>query len=207
MKRLNSIRLSHFSQQHKNQVHFLLILLIFGMITGVLLSRWISASDVERLSSVLLTTVITSVEPQAFFTSQFVTNILFLLAVACLGFSLAGIPLIGFIFFTKGVQIGFSCILYVLTYQLKGIVGIILTLIPQVLFDLIALFLVSVISIEISYALVRKCLGYESEHFSLTGLINSRLNVLIFSLLLVLFSSWIKSTLVIQLMEIFAMMD
>ena len=61
MKRLNSIRLSHFSQQHKNQVHFLLILLIFGMITGVLLSRWISASDVERLSSVLLTTVITSV--------------------------------------------------------------------------------------------------------------------------------------------------
>ena len=200
-------QLKNFSDKHKNSINFLLILLIFGMITGVLLSRWISSADVERLSSYLLTTVITSVEPQSFFTSQFVTNILFMLAVFFLGFSLAGIPLIGFVVFTKGVQIGFSCVLYVLTYQLKGVLGILLTLIPQILFDLIALFLVSVISTEISYALIQRCLGYSRSDFSLIHLINSRLNVLIVSLLLIFFSAWIKSTLVIRLMEIFAMME
>lgn len=139
--------------------------------------------------------------------NQFVTNILFMLAIFFLGFSLAGIPLIGFIVFTKGVQIGFSCVLYVLTYQLKGVLGILLTLIPQILFDLIALFLVSVISTEISYALIQRCLGYSRSDFSLIQLINSRLNVLIVSLLLIFFSAWIKSTLVIRLMEIFAMME
>ena len=199
-------QLKKFSNKHKNSINFLLILLIFGMITGVLLSRWISSADVERLSY-LLTTVITSVEPQSFFTSQFVTNILFMLAIFFLGFSLAGIPLIGFIVFTKGVQIGFSCVLYVLTYQLKGVLGILLTLIPQILFDLIALFLVSVISTEISYALIQRCFGYSRSDFSLIQLINSRLNVLIVSLLLIFFSAWIKSTLVIRLMEIFAMME
>ena len=197
-------QLKNFSNKHKNSINFLLILLIFGMITGVLLSRWISSADVERLSSYLLTTVITSVEPQSFFTSQFVTNILFMLAIFFLGFSLAGIPLI---VFTKGVQIGFSCVLYVLTYQLKGVLGILLTLIPQILFDLIALFLVSVISTEISYALIQRCLGYSRSDFSLIQLINGRLNVLIVSLLLIFFSAWIKSTLVIRLMEIFAMME
>ena len=184
-------QLKNFSNKHKNSINFLLILLIFGMITGVLLSRWISSADVE----------------QSFFTSQFVTNILFMLAIFFLGFSLAGIPLIGFIVFTKGVQIGFSCVLYVLTYQLKGVLGILLTLIPQILFDLIALFLVSVISTEISYALIQRCLGYSRSDFSLIQLINSRLNVLIVSLLLIFFSAWIKSTLVIRLMEIFAMME
>lgn len=198
--------LSQFSEKHRNPINFLLILLIFGMITGVLLSRWISTSDVERLSSYLLTTVISSVEPDSFFINQFVTNILFLLAVFFLGFSLAGIPLIGFIVFTKGVQIGFSCVLYVLTYQLKGILGIILTLIPQILFDLIALFLVALISTEISYALIQRCLGYARSDFSLFHLINSRLNILIFSLAVIFFSAWIKSTLVIRLMEIFSMM-
>ncbi len=59
-------QLKNFSNKHKNSINFLLILLIFGMITGVLLSRWISSADVERLSSYLLTTVITSVEPQSF---------------------------------------------------------------------------------------------------------------------------------------------
>ena len=105
------------------------------------------------------------------------------------------------------MQIGFSCVLYVLTYQLKGVLGILLTLIPQILFDLIALFLVSVISAEISYALIQRCLGYSRADFSLIQLINSRLNVLIVSSPLVFFSAWIKSTLVIHLMEIFAMME
>ncbi|MFQ8582731.1 MAG: stage II sporulation protein M [Holdemania massiliensis] len=123
-----------------------------------------------------------------------------------LGFSLAGIPLIGFVVFTKGVQIGFR-VFVCLTYQLKGVLGILLTLIPQILFDLIALFLVSVISTEISYALIQRCLGYSRSDFSLIHLINSRLNVLIVSLLLIFFSAWIKSTLVIRLMEIFAMME
>lgn len=205
MKHIN-LQFKAFSKKHQNPINFLMILLIFGMITGVLLSRWISTSDVEKLSSYLLTTVITSVEPQSFFTNQFVTNILFILIVFFLGFSLIGIPLIGFILFTKGVQIGFSCVLYVLTYQLKGVAGIVLTLIPQILFDLVALFLVGVISVEISYALLQKCLNYSSEQFSLFKLINNRLNTLIFAILIIFISAWIKSTLVIQLMEIFAMM-
>ena len=60
---------------------------------------------------------------------------------------------------------------------------------------------------EISYALIQRCLGYSRSDFSLIQLINSRLNVLIVSLLLIFFSAWIKSTLVIRLMEIFAMME
>ena len=65
-----------------------------------------------------------------------------------MGFSLIGIPFISFFIFTKGVQIGLSSSLLILTYEWKGILGIILTIIPQILFDLIAYYMIAIVAYD-----------------------------------------------------------
>ena len=56
----------------------------------------------------------------SFFINQFFLGIVLIVVVFLFGTSLAGIPIISFIVFTKGVQIGFSCALFLYTYQFKG---------------------------------------------------------------------------------------
>ena len=103
---------------------------------GIIVSNYIDVSDIKSLSS-YLTTIDSGVDKYDYFVSQFFSGIVFILFVFLLGTSLIGIPIISFIAFTKGMQIGFSCALFVYTYHLKGIAGIIMTLLPQVAMDLI----------------------------------------------------------------------
>ena len=116
---------------------------------GIILSNYIDVNDIQNLSA-YLTTIDSNVNKYDYFISQFFLGILFILFVFLLGTSIAGIPIISFVVFTKGLQIGFSCALFVATYQMKGIVGILLTLLPQVVFDLLATFLISASAIQLS---------------------------------------------------------
>lgn len=204
MKKLSQ-KVQCYLKHHQISINFLMILLLFGMITGVLLSKWINALDIEAFSTYLVSTILTDVDSKTFFLSQFVTNSIFLFLIFFLGFSLIGIPFIAFIIFTKGVQIGFSCALYVLSYKLKGIIGIILTLVPQILFDVIAIFLVCIVSVELSYNICQKCFKSDKT-LVLSQVLNQKLNSLLLSIIIIFISAYLKSTFVIKLMELFTMM-
>lgn len=132
---------------------FIYLIMIAGFLCGIIISRIVDLSSVTALDS-LLVTVNQSSDTYAYFVSQFVVGIVFILFIFFLGTSVIGIPAIAFVLFTRGVQIGFSCILFVATYRLKGILGILLALLPQVLLDIIAIVIIAVFSIECSTRLL-----------------------------------------------------
>lgn len=192
-----------FLKKYHNVYLFILILVACGMVMGMILSNYIDVSDIKSLSS-YLTTIDQGVDKYSFFVNQFFTGIVFILFVFLLGTSIAGIPIISFIAFTKGLQIGFSCALFVYTYQLKGIVGIFLTLLPQVLLDLVATFLISASAIQLSMYIIYSCTNRERLDFK--KLANTILNDIFICFLIILIGSYLKSTVVIEFIKLFNLM-
>ena len=127
-----------------------------------------------------------------------------IVVVFLFGTSLAGIPIISFIVFTKGVQIGFSCALFLYTYQFKGVLGIILTLVPQVLFDVLALYLISASALQCSMYICYSTTN--RERLDLKKLMNYLLNDIFVCFLLVLAGSYLKATLGIEFIRLFNLM-
>lgn len=192
-----------FFRKYHNVYLYLCILVGCGMLMGAIVSNFIDVSDMKNLSS-YLTTIDAGVNRYDYFVNQFFTGILFILFVFLLGTSIAGIPIISFIAFTKGLQIGFSCALFVCSFQLKGIAGIIMTLLPQVVFDLIATFLISASAIQLSMYLVYSCTNRERLDFR--KLANSVLNDIIICFIIILIGSYLKSTVVIECIKLFNLM-
>lgn len=174
-----------------------------GFLMGCFGSNLIGSSDVEALSS-LLTILPENVEQYPFFINQFFFGILLIIVVFIFGTSLVGIPIISFIVFTKGVQIGFSCALFICSYQLKGLIGIFLTLVPQVIFDLLALYLISASAIQCSMYICYSTTN--RERLDLKKLMNSLLNDIFLCFLFVLIGSYLKATLGIECIKLFNLM-
>lgn len=196
-------RYQGFLKKYRNVYLYLAILVGCGILVGALLSNYIDINDTKSLSA-YLTTIDTGVNKYDYFISQFFSGIIYILFVFLLGTSIAGIPIISFLAFTKGLQIGFSAALFVYTYHLKGIVGILLTLVPQVLFDLIATFLISASAIQLSMYIVYSCTNREKLDFK--KLANTVLNDIFICFLILLIGSYLKSTVVIEFIKLFNLM-
>ena len=179
---------------------FIYLLMIAGFLCGLIISRIVDLSSVTALDS-LLTTVNKNSDTYAYFVSQFVIGIIFILFIFFLGTSVIGIPAIAFVLFTRGVQIGFSCVLFVATYQLKGILGILLALLPQVLLDIAAIVIVAVFSIECSTHLLYCTLN--PMKMNAKDYVNRGLTHLLLAFVFVLIGSYLKSTLILKLIELF----
>lgn len=199
-------KLKHYSgfiKKYQNVYIFIMIIIIAGFLAGIFFSKFIDIKDIEHFSS-YLTTVDQSVDKYSYFVNQFLIGILFVIGVFLLGTSLLGIPMISFVVFSKGLQIGFSCALFVYSYHLKGVAGIILTLLPQVIFDLISTFIISAAAIQLSMYIVYSCTNREKLDFK--KLFNSILNDIFIAFIIVLISAYLKSTLVIELIRVFNLM-
>lgn len=105
-----------FLKKYHNVYLYIGILVGCGIIAGSIMSSYIDVSDTQYLSS-FLTTIDSNVSKYDYFVSEFFSGILFILLIFFLGTSIAGIPLISFVAFTKGLQIGFSAALFVVTYH------------------------------------------------------------------------------------------
>lgn len=192
-----------FLKKYHNVYLYIAVLIGCGMIAGSIMSSCIDVSDTQYLSS-FLTTIDSNVSKYDYFASEFFLGILFILLIFFLGTSIVGIPVISFVVFTKGLQIGFSAALFVVTYNLKGIVGIIMTLFPQVFFDLLATFLISASAIQLSMYLIYATSNREKLDFR--KLSNSVLNDILICFVILLVGSYLKSTLVIECIKLFNLM-
>ncbi len=191
---------------YENVMRFLFIFIVSGFLCGILISQWLDSSILDSLSTMTFSTVLSDVDKVDFFITQFTTNVFICLLILFFGFSIIGMPFIAFVIFTKGVQIGFSCSIYIITYQLRGMLGILLTLIPQVFFDALAAFILGVVAFKMSHKLVKRCF-FNQKAIDWKNDINENLNAVIISFSILLFSSIIKSTLVLYMMDWFQMFN
>ena len=189
--------------EHQKTYSFLSILLVSGIFCGMLLTRWLDKNEIELLSKYLTTVPVESQNIKSFFSTQIVFNSIFIVIIYLLGLSVIGIPFISFVIFSKGVQIGFSCALFWYAYQLKGIIGILMTLFPQIIFDIIAYIIICKTAIELSISILY-CL-FNSKSLPIVNILNHTLTDLIVSLLLILIATFLKSTIIIYLMQIFSL--
>ena len=100
----------------------------------------------------------------------------------------------------------FLGILFILFVFLLGtsIAGILLTLLPQVVFDLLATFLISASAIQLSMYIVYSCTNRERLGFR--KLFNTVLNDIFICFLIMLVGAYLKSTIVIEFIKLFNLM-
>lgn len=179
---------------------FFTILIICGFFIGLVLSKYINMEDSSQLSS-YMSVLIDKANPNMYFNSQFMIGTLMILILVLLSTSIAGFLLISFIIFSKGVQIGFSCALFIVTYSYKGILGIIMVFLPQTLLDLIAFYLVSHFCLYQALQLLHATIT--TSIFPLKTKLNQILNIIFISFILILSSSYFKATIGIELIKLF----
>lgn len=187
-------------QNYKNQMIFILILLVGGILIGIFGSKLLEMEVLNKLD-VILIPMNDSYDLYSTFIFQFALQILYILIVLILGTSLLGTVLIAFLLFTKGFQIGLTCMMFIYTYEMKGFLGIILTLIPQVLLDMIPILIISLFSIEMSNRILFTCMN--NHRIKLSNELNQGLNYLIYSIISALISSFLKVTLIVMLIRFF----
>lgn len=159
--------------------------------------------DMEVLNQldVILIPMNDSYDLYSTFIFQFVLQVIYIFIILILATSLLGSVLIAFIIFTKGFQIGLTCMMFIYTYELKGILGIVLTLIPQVFIDMLPIIIISLFSIEMSNRILYTCLN--NHRIQLENELNQGLNYFIYSLISALISSFLKVTLIVMLIRFF----
>jgi len=184
---------------------FLCLLLIGGFLCGAILTRWINPNDIKDFSSYFVNVNMSDVEQQDFFFRQFFLSLAILFMIFFSSFSLLGVLKVSFLTFTKGVQIGFSCLLFLYTYEFKGILGILMVLIPQVVLDVLYISILSYGAIDYSYHLLLYYLRPKSE-ISFSDLLNQLLTCLLVSALFSFVLTILKSTIFIYFIRLFHML-
>lgn len=171
---------------------FNLGILIAGFSFGCVIFTKQDSTALKSLNDLITSVLSLSyIQDPTMIQNNLASNIFMVFTVFFLGLSLLGVPLLSFILFTKGLQVGFSCMLYIEVYALKGLAGIILTLIPFVFFELIAFLLVSAVAYEISMSIWLTCF-IKKNVLSLKAVLNHFLNYVLIALALVLFSTLFK---------------
>ena len=187
-------------QNYKNQMIFILILLSGGILVGIFGSKLLDMEILNQLD-VILIPMNDSYDLYSTFIFQFSLQILYIFIVLILGTSLIGTVLIAFLLFTKGFQIGLTCMMFIYTYEMKGILGIILTLIPQVIFDMLPIIIIALFSIVMSNRILYTSIN--THKLKVSNELNQGLNYFIVSIFTALISSFLKVTLIVMLIRFF----
>ncbi len=192
--------------QNRNLIDSIAILLTAGLLTGLYCASNMNLDSISSYSSALAATLIVPDDPGQFFVQQSLLNLILCLVIFCFGLSVIGIPLIQFSVFLKGFQIGFSSALFLLTYHLKGLLGIAFTLIPQFLFDIAAIGVIACAAMKLSGLLICALLD-RSFKLDFAAVLNQKINSFLLSAVLVIVSSAFKSTIGILLMDLFIKLE
>lgn len=182
------------------QFIFIFILIFGGMIVGLLSTPFLERKVLSQLDLILLP-LNESVNLYPTFVHQFTLQVILILGILFLGTSMIGTFFIALCLFIKGFQIGLTCMMFIYTYQLKGIFGIILTLLPQVILELLPIVVIAIYAVDLSSHILYACINNQK----LKGMmeLNRGLNYLLISFVLAIMSSYLKATLVILLIRFF----
>lgn len=185
---------------NSNQFLFIIILIFGGLLVGCISAPFLELDLLNQLDLILLP-LNESVDLYQTFVHQFTLQSILILGILILGTSCIGTVFIAFCVFVKGFQIGLTCMMFIYTYELKGILGIVLTLFPQVLLELIPIVIIAIYAIDLSSHVLYSCINVQKLNFMQE--MNRGLNFLLSSFLLAFISSYLKATLVIMLIRFF----
>lgn len=129
--------------------------LIGGIIFGVYLINFQSYETLTSLSQSILDMLSGSyIQDTVYVTNHLLNSIFFLLIIYVLALSILAIPFLSILLFYKGMQLGFTAALYLYIFEANGIIGILLTLLPYIIFEFAAYFASFAIAYELSLSII-----------------------------------------------------
>lgn len=182
------------------QILFIFIILFGGSFIGIIATKFINHEYLNQLDGILLP-LNETYDLYSTFIFQFTLQFTYILIILILATSILGTIFISLILFTKGFQIGLTCMMFIYTYELKGILGIILTLIPQVILDISPIIIIALFSIESSNHILYSCTN--GIKLKISNELNKGLNYTLSSIFAAFITSFLKVTIIIMLIRFF----
>lgn len=162
-------KLKAYFKVNKKMFLFLSILLIIGIAAGSIFSITINDSDTELVSN-YLKNYISSISNNEInlldsFVSTSISDLLIIIIIWLLGFSVIGIPIIFIIFFYKSFIFGFTIGSILINYKIKGIILSIIYMIPHHILNLILLMTFIIYAYIISSKILKAILKRDKIDF------------------------------------------
>lgn len=193
--------------KEKYILKFILVLLFIGIIAGSLFINFLTKADKSLLINQLEAFLegVKSLSGEVFginaFASNLSSNLFQIVFIFILGLSIIGIPVVIFIMFYKGFILGVTLGSFILKYELKGSIGIILYTVPsQILILLIYLFIsffACFVSIRFLKAFIKK------DNLNFKNFIGKYSLAFIITIILIIISSLFDAFILPLLMKLF----
>ena len=176
-------------------LQYLLILLLFGILTGILLSYFFNNEDKTLLKEYFMQ----SSEP-LFSNICYEALLVFIQYLVC-STTILGPILISFMFFSRAVQMGFTSILFLHTYGIEGILGILCSLLPSFIVDMSWMILLSSLCIQFSIRIFQCSITIKKLQWKV--FIQPFFNSILTIIIMIILASYLKATLFQQLTLLF----
>lgn len=171
-------------KRNKNLTIFLGVMLVAGIMTGIIFSSVLSATD-KTLITNYLNSFFNNINTNNFnyndaLIGTLLNNFLFVIIMWLFGISIIGIPIIVFMFFAKSFISGFIVSAFISNYSWKGVLYAFLYTFPHQLLSLLIYLILSMYALKIAFKMINSILKKESINFG--KLMRFYVKVLIISL-------------------------
>ena len=186
----------------KKVVIFLFVISFIGVVTGALFMTVLSSQD-KQLVAETLSSFLENIEPTnylASLTNDVIINVLFIVIIWLLGFSIIGLPIVVILLFYKAFTVSFTLSSFVANYGLKGsLIGFLYNFPHQFVIFVIYLYL-GCYAIKVSLALIHSIIKRKTIDFK--AIMNRYLLVLVVSLLVVVIMTLVETFVTPYLLKI-----
>lgn len=162
-------KLKNKTTSNKKIIIFLVGLFLIGLIAGSIFITIISKSDQALVKEYIKEFVNKADKNKLNYLEALknasLSNGLFIVIVWLLGFSIIGIPIVIFMYFSKAFILGFSLSSFILQYKFKGLLLALIYFFPHHVVNILAYTLILIYSLKISFILVNSIIKKKTISF------------------------------------------
>ena len=162
-------KLKNKTTSNKKIIVFLVGLFLIGLIAGSIFITIISKSDQALVKEYIKEFVNKADKNKLNYLEALknasLSNGLFIVIVWLLGFSIIGIPIVIFMYFSKAFILGFSLSSFILQYKFKGLLLALIYFFPNHVVNILAYTLILIYSLKISFILVNSIIKKKTISF------------------------------------------
>ena len=162
-------KLKNKTTSNKKIIVFLVGLFLIGLLAGSIFITIISKSDQALVKEYIKEFVNKADKNKLNYLEALknasLSNGLFIVIVWLLGFSIIGIPIVIFMYFSKAFILGFSLSSFILQYKFKGLLLALIYFFPHHVVNILAYTLILIYSLKISFILINSIIKKKTISF------------------------------------------
>ena len=183
---------------------FIIIITIIGITTGALYANMIGINDqnlvIDKIKLFIDNINTNSLNNIGILKNSISINLIYIISLWILGFTLIGIILVIFILFIKSFIIGFSLSSFIITYKYKGIILSTLYLLFGQLLNIFIIIILSIYSIHFTKILYD--LIFKNNNKDTKKILKNYFIIMVFSIIISMISSLSESFLLPSLIKL-----